>query len=731
MESVGKPLDRVDGRLKVTGGARYAAEFALPGLVHGALIQSPFAAGTITGIDDAAARKAPGVLAVITFQNAPKVGVPASRPSWLVQPIFGGPTVEYSGQHLGIVVADTLERARHAASLVKFRFDARTPRVEMEKHRDEGFAPKVFDPARFAPTKRGDLSAGRAAAQTFFEATYGTPTEHHNPLEPHASIATWDDGKLTVYDATQGANACRQTLAETFNLPVEDVRVISPFVGGGFGSKGTMWMHVPIAALAARQVGRPVKLVLRRQEMFSGHGHRAQTEQRMEMGVDAAHKLTMTRHDVVNETSMREEVTEAAAYMTGMMYGCDNLESSYKVVRVHKMPPTFMRAPGEASGSFALECAMDELALKLGLDPIEFRLLNDTNFDGTEKLEFSSRALAQCLRSGAEKFGWNERAQTPGAKRQGRYAIGYGVASAVYPANLRPCTARAIITPTGQVTIQTASHDLGTGAYTIFTQVAADALGVPVERVRVELGDTKLPEGVLAGGSSTSASAGSAIMDACETLKKRLVSLAISNESTPLVGLALSEVKAENGRVFAVANAGRGLSYEDVLKLSGQEKAEGMGNNGKAQREKKSYHSFGAHFCRVRVDTELGQVRIEKMLGIYGGGKILNLKTARSQMLGGMIWGIGMALHEETMYDPHTGRCVTRNLADYHIPSCADSPEIEVEFVPEDDTLVSPIGAKGIGELGIVGAAAAIANAIYNATGKRVRHLPILPDKLV
>lgn len=726
MEAIGKPLDRVDGRLKVTGAATYAAEFELPNMVHAALVQSGIGSGRVTGVDDSQARALKGVLSVITFANAPKVGVPAVRPSSLTQPIFGGPQVEYNGQHLGVVVADTFERARQGAELVHFQYAAQKPRVELADFKDEAFA-LADEP----PKTRGDLSAGRASAAQTVQVSYDIPTEHHNPMEPHATIAVWNGDHLTVYDASQGVQAGKEALADAFNIPIENVRVICPFVGGGFGSKGTMWMHVPIAALAAKIVGRPVKLVMRRQEMFTGHGHRAHTIQDMELGAQTDGTLTLTRNSTLNETSMRDEWREDTGKMTSMMYACPNVEAGGKIVRLNKMPPTFMRAPGEAAGSIGLECAMDELAVKLGMDPIDFRLKNDTQTDGSTKKPFSSRSFKECLTIGREKFGWSERKMEPGTLREGRYLVGYGMAGGTYPANFRPSSARMTLMQNGAVLVQSSSHDLGTGAYTIFTQIAAETFGVPVESVRVELGDTKLPEGVLAGGSATSASTGSAIMDAADLLKKRLISLATSTEGVPVSGMATKDVKAENGRVFSVKDPSVGLSYTDVLKASGQLKADALGSNGKAQRPDLSYYSFGAQFSKVRVDLELGQIRVEKMMGVFGAGRILNAKTARSQMLGGMIWGIGMALHEHTQYDPNTARVVTRNLADYHIPSCADTPEIEVEFVPEQDTQMSPIGAKGIGELGIVGAAASIANAVYNATGKRIREFPLTPDKLV
>jgi xanthine dehydrogenase YagR molybdenum-binding subunit len=716
MEAIGQPLDRVDGRLKVTGTAPYAAEFQLPNLTYAALIQAPIGLGQITLFDDSQARAQLGVLDVISYLNAPK----------LSNPLFGGPEISYSGQHLGVVIADTLERARHAVTLIRIECQAQKPQASLNGHEAE-----AVDPQRGGRGGRGDIAAGRASAAQTISATYSTPTEHHNPMEPHATIATWTGESLTVYDATQGVYAVRNNLARTFGISPENVRVICPFVGGGFGGKGSMWLHVPIAAMAAKAVGRPVKLVLRRQEMFSNVGYRSHTQQSMEMGATAEGAFTHIRHDTINETSARSEWVEGTGRMTSMMYACPNVETTNKLVRVTKMAPTFMRGPGEAVGSIGLECALDELAEKLGLDPVDFRLKNETDTDGSNKKAFSSRALAQCLTIGREKFGWSQRQMQPATHRQGRYLIGYGVAAATYPANFRNSNVSMSLTQNGAVLVQTASHDLGTGAYTIFTQIAAEALGVPTNAVRVELGDSKLPEGVLAGGSVTSASTGSAILDAGAKLKARLIELAISTPTSPLGGLPADQITAADGRLFATASPTKTLSYTDAVKLSGQPRVEVNGDNGRAQRPDLSYYSFGAQFSKVRVDLELGLTRVEKVLGVYGAGRILNSKTARSQMHGGILWGLGMALTEETLYDPNTARPVTRNLADYHIPSCADSPEIEVIWVPETDTRMSPIGAKGIGEIGIVGVAASIANAVYNATGKRVRNLPITPDKLV
>ena len=724
----GKPLDRVDGRLKVTGAAPYAAEWVLPNLVHAALVQSGVGAGRITRIDDSLARAQKGVLGVLTYQNTPRLTLTFTDPSFFSQALLNGPEIQYNGQYIGVVIADTPERARYAADLVRVEYDAQKPRVEIDLFEQEAFV-VPGSPAK----QRGDLAAGRASAAQRLEATYDVPTEHHNPMEPHATIATWQGDNLTVYDGTQNGQGCRQSLAVTFDVAPENVRVISPFLGGGFGTKGSPWPHVAIAALASRTFGRPVKLVLRRQEMFSGTGHRAFTRQHMEMGARADGTLTLIHNESLKETSMTEEWNENTGQMASMMYGCENVETVDKIVRLNKMMPIAMRGTAYVAGSVSLECAMDEMAEKLGMDPIDFRLQNDTQTNGSTGKHFASRVLKECLNRGREEFGWNERKARPASLKQGNFMIGYGVACAAYEALLLPASARMTIHPNGQVLVQTSSHDLGTGAYTIFTQLAADSIGVPIEQVRVELGDTRMPPGSPAVGSATTASTGAAIVAAATGLKGQLVTLLLANEGHVLSGLSPKEVKAENGRVFEIKNPARGVSYTEVLAIAGQTRAEATGNSNPAGRPDLAYNSFGAQFVKVRVDMELGQVRIEKMLGVYGVGRVMNAKTARSQMLGGMIWGIGMALHEHTDYDPNNGRIVTRNLADYHIPSCADAPEIEVIFVPDAqlDTNSSPTGARGCGELPIVGVAAAIANAIYNATGKRIREFPITPDKLI
>ena len=729
-QEVGKPLNRVDGRLKVAGAATYAAEWKIPDLTHGALIQAGIGAGRIVELDLTEALAQTGVIRIFTYEDTGDQTVTNGfTPDMFSQQLFGGPEILYNGQYIGLVVADTPERARHAAELVRIRYRAESPRVDITEHAGEEVqieaAPDVVS------VNRGDVAEGSRQATQRVSTTYEVAPEHHNPMEPPSTIVQWEGDRLTVYEATQMVDGTRDVLADMFDLPVENVRVICPFLGGGFGCKGP-WLHVPITATAARMVGRPVKLVMRRQEMFNGLGHRPHTIQELELGATDDGTLCLIDHRSTNETSLNDDWREDTGTINGILYACPNVRSSISAIRVNKMVPTWMRAPNEAIGSVALECAMDELAEKLGMDPVEFRLKNDTTLNEAEKKPFSSRSLRECLQAGADAIGWKDRPFQPRTLREGNFLVGYGVASAMYPANSFPSTATLTLSANGQLVVRSSSHDIGTGAYTIFSQLGSDTVGVPLEQVRVELGDTNLPPGTIAAGSTTTASTGTAIMNAGSELGRSLITslLTVDSSENPLRGANAEEVEIENGQLYRKSQPDRRISFLDALKMTGQTEMTAEGSNGERS-EEYSYWSFGANFVKVRVDESLGQIRVAKVVGAYGGGKIFNPKTARSQMIGNIMWGIGMGLHEHTEYDPNNGRVVTRNLADYHIPSCADTPEIEIIFIPEEDTQVSPTGAKGIGELGTVGMAAAISNAVYNATGKRFRQFPITPDKLV
>jgi len=735
-EVVGKPIDRVDGRLKVTGAAHYAAEFPLENLVHAVLIGSSITRGTIKSIDTSDAEKLPGVIAIITHLNAPKLKemplmMQGGAAAEVRLPLVDG-NIYYNGQYIGVVVADTLERAIHAASLVSVAYEEQPFVTEMEREKAVmPTGPVGFRPADIA---RGNLEQGLAEAEVRVEETYTTPTENHNPMETHATTAVWEDDKLTVYDATQYTFGERKSLAAAFGIPEENVRVVCHFIGGAFGCKGGMWSHVPLAAVAARFVGRPVKLVLTRQQMYTGVGHRAETEQQIILGAKRDGRLTAIAHKGISHSCEEAlgEFVEAFTIATHLLYATQNLQTSQRIVKVNKGQPTFMRAPGEAPGTFALESAMDELAYKLNLDPIELRLRNYAEINPDTNLPWSSKSLKECYQLGAEKFGWSQRNPTPRSMQDGRYLIGMGMATATYPVYRFPASAVAKIMLDGSVVVQSGTHEMGTGTATVMAQVIADVLGVSVERVRFELGDTNLPKAPVSGGSGTVASVGSAVVGATKAVRAKLLDMARADKRSPLYNIPDTEIHFEDGQIFVKSDKAKSESYVDILKRQNLNLVEASFDvQFDEQNKKHSMHSFGAQFAEVRVDQDLGEVRVKRFVGAFGTGRVLNLKTARSQIIGGITMGLGMALFEETVTDHKFGRIINSNLGEYHVPVNADVPAIEAYFVEEEDPHVNAIGAKGIGEIGITGVAAAVANAVYHATGKRIRDLPITPDKLL
>jgi xanthine dehydrogenase YagR molybdenum-binding subunit len=551
-------------------------------------------------------------------------------------------------------------------------------------------------------------------------------------MEPHATIARWSGDSLTVYDATQGVFSARSRLASMFGLQPEQVRVIAKFIGGGFGSKGSVWPHTVLAAMGAKMVNRPVKLAVWRPQMWSSVGYRSPTVQRVALGARKDGTLLATIHEVRSQTSAIDEFVESSGVLTTMLYDSPALLVTHRLTKLNVPTPTFMRAPGESSGSFALESAMDELAYAVGLDPIELRLRNYAERDPGRDLPFSSKSLRECYRAGAEAFGWNRRLPAPRSMRAGRMLVGLGMATATYPTNRSEAAAIARVDAQGRAIVQSGGVDIGTGAYTAFTQVAAEALGIPVERVTFGLGDTNLPKAPNAGGSQLTASVGSAVKLASLDLRNKVALLAAGDVGSPLAGATVDTIDARDGRIFLRAQPERGETYAAILARHPGTALEGR-SDAKAGAEKDQYsmHAFGAQFAEVRVDPDLGEVRVVRQIGAFAAGRILNAKLARSQYIGGMTFGLGMALLEETRRDDRTGRAMNANLADYLLPVHADVPALEALIVPEDDPHVNEIGVKGIGEIGIVGAAAAIANAVYHATGKRVRDLPILPEKLL
>jgi xanthine dehydrogenase YagR molybdenum-binding subunit len=741
--SVGKPIERVDGRRKITGTATYAAEFHQDRLAHAWLVQSTIANGRILSIDTAAARRAPGVITILTHQNTPKFKKAPSGPK--ANPLQSGKTgedrlpfsdnvIHYAGQHVALVVADTLEHARHAASLVKVHYQEGQPVLDYEEAAASAYFPKASFGRPLQHT-RGNVEAALAAPGAVkIEQKYTIPVLTNNPMEPSATVAHWNGDMLIVADATQGVISTRAVLAQAFGIPKENVRVLCPYTGGGFGCKGFQWPHTMLAAMAAKVTRRPVQLNLSRQQMFTSVGHRPPTEQTIALAANKDGKLTGIRHHTLQATSPTTEFVEPCGLTTSkLMYSCDNVTIPHQLVRVNVGPPTPMRAPGDCPGTFAVESAMDELSYALGMDPLELRLRNYADKDEGENKPWSSKHLKECYQRGAEKFGWSQRNPKPGATKEGHVLVGWGMATAIYPGNRRPASAKVRITPDGRALVQAATQDLGTGSYTIFTQVAADALGLPVERVTFELGDSDFPESPGSGGSNTAASVSEAILQAAAAMKVKLADLAASDPESPLAGLKPEQMTMADGRLVVASNPAKGLTYGELLSRSRRPaiEAEVQVKPEDEKTKKYSIHSFGAQFCEVRIDPLLPRVQVSRWVSAIDVGRVLNPRLSRSQIMGGVTMGIGMALMEHTVYDPRTGRPVTDNFADYAIPVNADVPVVEVEFTDHPDPVINTLGCRGIGEIGITGVAAAIANAVYHATGKRVRELPITPDKLL
>ncbi len=732
MSSVGKPIVRRDAVAKVTGAAKYSYETQVAGTLYGVLVTSSIAKGRLISVDASAALREAGVVAVLTPFNAMKLpggAEPADAGDRVVQALQDE-RIAYNNQPIALAVADTFERAVHAALSVRALEQGEPVTVQLERELPRGEPHEISAGGSQIPADlaRGDVEAGLRAAHARLDATYTTPPEVHNPMEPHATLAVWTaPDRLTVYDASQGIYGVRKKLAKSFALPVEKVRVITKYVGGGFGCKGSAWSHVTLAALAAKQLGRPVKIALTRNQMFGMVGGRPETIQKISAGMSAEGALTALRHESHCSTSRFDTFIEPAALVSRHSYATPAFDTRHRIVRLDIGTPTYMRAPGESSGSFALESALDELAHELGRDPLELRLTNYAETDPEDGKPFSSKSLRDCYRIAADRFGWRRRSPTPRARMEGGKLVGMGMATASYPANQARCDVRVQLEADGRVLVQSGAVDIGGGTYTINAQVAADALGVEVERVVFELGDTELPEAPRSGGSITSASTSTAIEAACANLKARLCELAMHDPKSPLYGLP----GASAGEGW-VAAQGKRIRYEELAARNGGA-IEARGHTDPLpERKKFALHSFGAQFAEVRVDPELGMVEVVRLTGCFAAGRILNERLARSQFMGGMVWGIGMALHEQAAYDPALGRIMTHDLSSYHMPTHADVALLEPLFLPlEPDPHVDPAGVKGIGEVGITGAAAAIANAVFNATGIRVRDLPITPDKLL
>lgn len=701
---VGEGFDRIDGLLKVTGAARYATDYPIQNLAYGVLLKSEIAAGKISEIDIAAAEKSPGVIAVIIHKNAPKLN---ERGGIRGGAFLQSPDVDYRGQNIGIVVAETFEQARAAMRLIEVSYEAAEGKVDFEKL--AGTAIPSRNPGS-ADAVRGDVEAAFRSAEHKIEAVYETPIEHHQPMEPHATIAVWEGESVTLYNPSQVINGAQSAVASTLGIKPEQVRIVSPHIGGGFGSKGGQWSNIVLTAVAAKMVKRPVKLALTRQQMFNSVGLRQRNRQKMRVSATKDGKLTAIAHETVTHTAIRDEYIEGCGDCSKIMYDTPNSLITYRHVPMNLIIPTFTRGPGKAPGSFALESAIDELAYKLKMDPVEFRLKNEPEKDPSNGKPWSSRKVVECLKQGAEIFGWDKRKMEPRQVRQGSYLVGYGVGLGTYPARQRDTSANIKLTRNGndvRAMVELAASDLGTGSHTIIAQTAADALGLEVPKVVVKIGDSSLPPAAGSVGSVGAASFANAVNDGCEKITDELI--------------------AKSGKqFFARPTAAQMMVSENLTEFQTRVDAKPPTNVNDY-----SVHSFNANFAEVWVNEQTGMVRVPRFVAVTGAGNILNPKTARSQIIGGVIWGIGMALTEESIVEPRYGNFITRSFADYHIPANLDIGEIETVFVNEDDKIVNKMGVKGIGEVGIVGVAGAVANAIFNATGKRVRTLPITPDKLI
>ena len=727
--SIGQPLPRVDGRAKVTGAARYAAEFDQPDQAYAVIVTSTVGLGRVTGIDTEEAARLPGVIAIISHQNAPRL--PYREHKGFIDPASGerlhvlqDEQVRFFGQPVAVAVAETLDQAEHAALAVRVAYEARTPATRIESA--ETVAPSEADSAR------GDADAALLQAPVTIDATYGIARENHNPMEPHATVAAWDGDRLTLWSKSQFVVNEQAEIAAVFGLPAENVRVVCPFIGGAFGTALRVWPHVTLAALAARQVGRPVKLVLTRRQMFYTTGHRPRTAQRIALGADRDGRLSALIHEGTGETSRYERFVEALTTVAPYLYSCPNVRTRYRLAPLDSSTPTFMRGPGEASGIFALECALDELAVELGSDPIELRRRNEPAIDEGENRPFSSRSLVTCYEAGAARFGWERRDPRPGSMRDGRMLVGWGTATATYPVFRAPASARARLMPDGTAEVETAASDMGPGTYTSMTQVAADALGLSPSQVRFQLGRSDFPPTPPHGGSMTMASVGSAIHAACLAVLDQAIERATSDDRSARRGVPAGSVEVRDGRLSLRDDRARSQSYAEIVALGDGRPIEAEASSAAGdERQRFSMHAFGAVFVEVAVDPDLGMVRVRRAVGAYGAGRIVNPRLAHSQCIGGMVGGIGMALMEQTALDARDGRPVNASMADYLVPVNLDIGTLDALFVEEHDPHVNPLGVKGLGEIALVGMAPAIANAVFHATGRRVRDLPIRIENLL
>ncbi|MCJ8165044.1 xanthine dehydrogenase family protein molybdopterin-binding subunit [Pontibacter sp. E15-1] len=734
---IGKPTNRVDGRLKVTGQAKYAAEFDSPGLTYGFVVSSRIAKGKIKSIDTTEALQLDGVLQVFTHENRPQTAWfdksyqdEDSPPGSPFRPLYSD-EIQFSQQPIALVVADTFEAARYGATLVNVTYEDAPFSTDFEGNREKAYTPEKYK-SQPPPDARGDMAAAFASAAMQISEEYTHTSEHHNPMEMHASTAIWEeDGTLTIYDKTQSVQNSQKYIDQIFGLKPKDARVRSPFVGGAFGSGLRPQYQLFLTVMAALELKRPVRVMLTRQQMFS-FGHRPATIQKLQLGASKEGKLEAVRHEAFGETSRFEDYAENVVVWQNVLYQCDNVAFDYKLIGLDVYTPLDMRAPGGSTGQFALESAMDELAAASGINPVALRLKNYTEKDQNEDAPFTSKELRECYRQGAEKFGWEKRNPEPRSMKEGHQLIGWGMASGAWEASQQQASAKALLTVDGKLTVSSATADIGTGTYTVMTQLAAETLGLQLEDVSFKLGDSALPDAPLEGGSWTVSSVGSAVTLVCDAIGKRLLKLARKVKDTPFATAGYDEVIFSEGHMRLRSDPSKALAVTRIMRSAEINYLEEEVTSKPAEKQKKyAPYAHSAVFVEVRVDEDFGTIKVTRVVSAIAGGRIINTKTAESQILGGVVWGIGMALEEESLMDTTYGRFMNHNLAEYHVPVNADIHSIDVIFVEEHDEIVNPIGAKGLGEIGIAGVAGAIANAVYHATGKRVRNLPITLDKVM
>lgn len=729
---IGKPVPRIDGPLKTTGAAKYAADYDLAGLVYGVPVCSSISSGRIKRLDTSDADRMPGVLRVYHHGNAGRLyrPVPGDKHARVdeTRPPFEDEVIYYGGQYVAVVIATTLEQAQAAAETLRVAYDGQKPNVTRDL--SDGFSKLKI------ANERGDAEAAFSSGPVREDHTYVTPVETHNPIEMHASTAHWDGNKFTLYETTQSLINHQNAMAQILGVPPENVEIIMRFLGSGFGGKLWPWPHSALAAMASRDLNRPVKLVVSRRMMFSDVGHRPRTQQRIRLAATPEGKLLSLQHDYVNDTSMLDDIGENCGESTPYLYSTANLRIRSSMVKRNLGTPTAMRGPGAVPGLYALESAMDELAIQLRMDPVQLRLLNEPEKDESNGKPFSSRHMKECLTVGAEKFGWSQRNPKVGSMRRGGLILGWGMAACSWVAERQPCTATVELNNDGTVRVSCATQDIGTGTYTIFAQVVNDKLGVPLHKIKVVLGDSSLPPGPLSGGSFVTGSVLPAIAKACDEASKSLFTIATRTPDTPFSSENDAALRLTNGLVHKSGQSPEsGVPFEQILQKARVRAAPGEGKSGGTSEDpnakKYSLHSYGAQFVEVTWDPGIARLRVSRVVTVIDGGRIINLRPARNQVEGAVVMGIGMGLFEETHYDQRTGMPINNNFADYLVATNADTPEIDVTFLDYPDLVLNQYGARGVGEIGLAGVAPAITAAVYHATGVRVRELPVRVEDLL